>query len=161
LKEYLSKIENHIDLLNFVSYLVYFFIRVTDTRNYLPFQVEIQSTDDSEFIKKVAAYTILVAFLIGLAFLKILSCLLVDESYGHLVGLLKTSLKNDLQTFTIILFSFIIFFSFFNKILGVEVDTKEYSDFEFLSLPYIIRNSISDLSPPSSPFWSEHVDSHP
>jgi hypothetical protein len=114
-------------MLNFLGYLVYFYLRVTDARDYLPAHVDIQTTDDPNLISKVAAYCIFVALLIGLAFMKILSCLKVYESYGHLVQLVMTSLK-DLQTFTWFLLGFIFLFSLFYQILGVDVDTGDYSD---------------------------------
>jgi len=120
-------------VLNFLGYLVYFYLRVTDTRDYLPSHVKIQTTDGPDLVSKVAAYSIFVAILIGLAFVKILSCLQVYESYGHLVELVKTSLK-DLQTFTWFLLGFIFLFSLFYQILGVEVDTEDYSDLSHQSI---------------------------
>ena len=66
-----------------------------------------------------------------------------------------------MREFMLFMVIWIIFFSLFYKVAGVEFDAGDYQQLNtfFIDLIQSYRNSIGDIAPPEYPIWIEYVES--
>ena len=89
-----------------------------------------------------------------------MSYMRIYKEFGQLVFLLQVCIA-DMKQFIVFLISWILFFTAFYQILGVEFDNGDYQDLNPILIIFLqtFRNSIGDISTPQYPIWSSYASS--
>lgn len=157
---YISLKSNVADLLMLTVFLLYFILRLINGKDGSNIIVpKHEMVDEAVMTNTWFSLVIFNVLIVFQMVVKICFFMKVDDKFGMLVQLIKTSI-NDVKAFALFMFIWLMAFSLISMLLGSNDDVGEtYVDIhEFVGYFLLIfENSIGNINPPSYGFWLEKM----
>jgi hypothetical protein len=157
---YFSDGWNFFDVLHFLIYEIYFFIRIAGGKTYfvLPKKINDDVIDRAVLDSKmwwVAIHSLLVMLIT----FKLMFFMRVSENFSNLVKLV-TNVMYQILPFTIFLMMWMVVNTILYDISGIAIFDKEDNDYHQLTYSVALilqnfRNSVGDITTPTYYYWTD------